>query len=215
MTVFAFAHLNHAAAQNYLSHLNQEDVTYHDTQDILLAPGTLARAAPVALVILCLERLSRRMTPTRYMHGDAIHMAHSASMNICSRPPRRGKVRFSICWKRSPAEGLRLIRAIVEHATQWRREQYTEAREPFPRSSIPFPTGAQSFEGDWSVYHWGRSIVPSVTVASALMALEAWGHRQIEAGRPFDDVLHDVLGPDGSSVALCACGSRFGVVALA
>jgi hypothetical protein len=33
------------------------------------------------------------------------------------------------------------------------------------------------------------------------MALEAWGHRQIEAGRPFEDVLHDVLGPDGSSTA--------------
>ena len=33
------------------------------------------------------------------------------------------------------------------------------------------------------------------------MALEAWGHRQIDAGRPFEDVLHDVLAPDGSSVA--------------
>jgi hypothetical protein len=40
-----------------------------------------------------------------------------------------------------------------------------------------------------------------VITASALMALEAWGHRQIEAGRPFDDVVHDVLGPDGSSLA--------------
>jgi hypothetical protein len=33
------------------------------------------------------------------------------------------------------------------------------------------------------------------------MALEAWGHSQIDVGRPFEDVLHDVLGPDGSSVA--------------
>ena len=48
MTAFAFAHLNHAAAQNYLSHLDQETVRYHDTQDILRAPGTLARAAPSA-----------------------------------------------------------------------------------------------------------------------------------------------------------------------
>jgi hypothetical protein len=36
------------------------------------------------------------------------------------------------------------------------------------------------------------------------MALEAWGHRQIEAGRPFEEVLHDVLGPDGSSMAFVA-----------
>ena len=33
------------------------------------------------------------------------------------------------------------------------------------------------------------------------MALEAWGHKQIELGRPFADVLHDVLGSDGSSAA--------------
>jgi hypothetical protein len=37
--------------------------------------------------------------------------------------------------------------------------------------------------------------------ASALMALEAWGHQQIEAGRPFEEILHQVLGPDGSSLA--------------
>jgi hypothetical protein len=43
-----------------------------------------------------------------------------------------------------------------------------------------------------------------MTVASALMALEAWGHKQIEAGVPFKAVMDDVLGPDGSSAAfLC------------
>lgn len=36
------------------------------------------------------------------------------------------------------------------------------------------------------------------------MALEAWAHRQIENGRPFKEVLNDVLGPDGSSVAFLA-----------
>jgi hypothetical protein len=99
------------------------------------------------------------------------------------------------------AEGLRLIRAAVEHATQWRREQYIEARQALPRMSIPFPSGTKAFEGDWLVYHWSRSVAPSATTVSALMALEAWGHRQIEAGKPFEDVLHDVLGPDGSSLA--------------
>ena len=59
------------------------------------------------------------------------------------------------------AEGLRLIRGLVEHATQWRREQYIEDRQSFPRISIPFPAGTKSFEGDWSVYHWARSIAPS------------------------------------------------------
>jgi hypothetical protein len=99
------------------------------------------------------------------------------------------------------AEGLRLARSLVEHATQWRRNQYTREGRSFPRISIPFPGGAKSCEGDWSVYQWARSGVPSTITTSALMALEAWGHRQIEAGRPFEDVLHEVLGPDGSSLA--------------
>jgi hypothetical protein len=66
--------------------------------------------------------------------------------------------------------------------------------------SIPFPDGAKSFQGDFTIYHWGRGSGPSVITGSALMALEAWGHRQIEAGRPFNEVMHEVLGPGGSSV---------------
>jgi hypothetical protein len=201
MTVFAFAHLNHAAAQNYLSHLNQEDVAYHDMQEVLRAPGTLARAAPAALVDFILGALIEEDDPDAlYVRRRNPYGPFSVHEHLFS-PASPGQGPFFDLLENAPAEGLRLIRAIVEHATQWRREQYAEAREPFPRFSVPFPTGTQSFEGDWSVYHWARSIVPSVTVASALMALEAWGHRQIEAGRPFEDVLNDVLGPGGSSVA--------------
>ena len=47
------------------------------------------------------------------------------------------------------------------------------------------------------------------------MALEAWGHLQIEAGRPFEEVLHDVLGPDGSSLAFVSVASRSRFIALA
>jgi hypothetical protein len=96
---------------------------------------------------------------------------------------------------------LRLVRGLVQHATDWRRRQYLEERQPFPTMSIPFPDGAKSFEGDFTVYLWGRgNSLPSIA-ASALMALEAWAHGQIEAGRPFHEVMHDVLGPSGSSVA--------------
>ena len=201
MTVFSFAHLNHAAAQNYLSHLNQKKVAHHDTQDILRAPGTLARAAPAALVDFILGALIERDdADAAYGRRRNPYGPFSVHEHIFL-PASPGQGPLFDLLENSPAEGLRLIRAIVEHSTQWRREQYNEAREPFPRLSIPFPSGTKSFEGDWSVYHWGRSIAPSVTVASALMALEAWGHRQIEAGRPFEDVLQEVLGPDGSSAA--------------
>ena len=201
MTAFAFAHLNPAAAQGYLSGPDQKDVTYNDKQDILRAPGTLARAAPAALVDFMLGALIEKEHPDALYAGSRNRLGPFSVHDYLFSPASPGQGPFFDLLESAPAEGLRLIRGIVEHATQWRREQYMEQREPFPRVSIRFPSGTKSFEGDWSVYHWARSIVPSVTTASALMALEAWGHRQIEAGRPFEDVLHDVLGPDGSSLA--------------
>ena len=111
-----------------------------------------------------------------------------------------GQGPFFVLLERSPADGLRLVRAVVERATEWRRDQYRESHVPFPRVSIPFPGGTKSFEGDFAIFHWSRSC-PWSLVASALMALEAWGHRQIEGGRNFGEVLEDVLGPDNSSLA--------------
>jgi hypothetical protein len=201
MTAFAFAHLNPAAAQNYLSGLNQDDVTYNDKQDILRAPGTLARAAPAALVDFVLGALIEKEDPDALYANRRTRYGPFSVHDYLFSPASPGQGPFFDLLENAPAEGLRLIRGIVEYATQWRREHYIEQREAFPRVSIRFPSGTKSFEGDWSVYHWARSIVPSVTTASALMALEAWGHRQIGAGRPFEEVLHDVLGPDGSSVA--------------
>ena len=104
----------------------------------------------------------------------------------------------------SREDGLRLIRGLVEDATQWRREQYVEQGTPFPQIKLPFPGNERTFEGDLAVYRWARATGPSLIAATALRALEAWGHLQIEAGRPFNDVLHDILGPDGSSVAFLA-----------
>jgi hypothetical protein len=201
VTAFAFAHLNPVAAKNYLSGLDQEHVVYNDTQHILRAPGTLARAAPGALVDFMLGALIEKDDPDALYGNRRNRYGPFSVHDYLFSPASPGQGPFFDLLESAAAEGLRLIQAIVEHATQWRRQQYIEARESFPRISIPFPSGTKSFEGDWSVYHWVRSIAPSVTTASALMALEAWGHRQIEAGRPFEEVLHDVLGPDGSSLA--------------
>src|ERR1019366_2896081 len=156
---------------------------------------------PAGLVDFMLGALIEKEDPDALYDNRRSRYGPFSVHDYLFSPASPGQGPFFDLLESAPAEGLRLVRAIVEHATQWRRVQYIEARQPFPRVSVPFPSGTKSFEGDWSVYHWVRSIVPSVTTASALMALEAWGHRQIEAGRPFEEVLHDVLGPDGSSLA--------------
>jgi hypothetical protein len=201
MTAFAFAHLNPPAAESYLFGLNSDAVRYSEAQDILRAPGTLAKAAPAAFVNFTLGAIIEKEGPDDVYSGRRSRLGPFGVHDHLFSPASPGQGPFLELLEHAPAEGLRLVRSVVEHATQWQRDQYIEARQPFPRISILFPGGTKSFEGDWSVYSWARSIAPSMTTASALMALEAWGHQQIEAGRPFEEVLHEVLGPDGSSIA--------------
>jgi hypothetical protein len=201
MTAFAFAHFNSVAAEHYLTALDPDAVRHDEMQTILQAPSTLARAAPAALATFALGAIIEKEDPNDPYQSRHDRFGPFGVHDHLLSPASPGQGPFFELLEHAPAEGLRLIRALVEHATQWRREHYFRARQPFPRISIPFPGGTKSFEGDWSVYHWARSARPSVITASALMALEAWGHRQIESERPFEAVLHDVLGPDGSSLA--------------
>lgn len=201
MTAFAFAPLNTEAAERYLNAIDPDAVRHHEMQAILQAPASLAKAAPAALASFALGAIIEKDDPDDLYRSSHDRFGPFGVHDHLLSPASPGQGPFFEILENAPAEGLRLIRALVEHATQWRRDQYRRARQPFPRISIPFPAGTKSFEGDWSVYNWARSVAPSVTTASALMALEAWGHRQIESGRRFEEVLHDVLGPDGSSLA--------------
>jgi len=201
MSAFAFARLNPAAAAGYLAVLDPDTVRHREAQTILTAPGSLTQAAPTELVNFALGTLIEEEDPDdRYRSRHDRYGPFGVNDHLYSQAsPSQGP--FLALLEHAPAEGLRLIRRLVEHATGWWREQYVEARQSFPRVTIPFPDDPKSFEGDQAIYHWARNIAPSTITASALMALEAWGHQQIEGGRAFEDVLHDVLGPDGSSIA--------------
>jgi hypothetical protein len=203
MTAFTFAHLNPLAAEKYLAGLNPDEIRHDDMQTLLKAPGTLVRAAPVAIATLILDALIEKENPDNFYGGASRRFGPFGVHDHLLSPASPSQGPFLELLEHAPAEGLRVIRKLIEYATQWRREMYIEARQTFPQISVQFSGGTKSFQGDWSVYHWSRS-APSVIVASALMALEAWGHRRIEAGQLFEDVLHDVLGPDGSSIAFVA-----------
>lgn len=49
-------------------------------------------------------------------------------------------------------------------------------------------------------YQWSRQS-NFYAMSSALQAMEAWAHRRLDAGEPFEAVLADVLGPPGSCAA--------------
>jgi hypothetical protein len=197
---FTFSHLNKEAAQRYLSGLDADKVRHDEAQHILRWPGSLAKAAPTAFVDLALATLIDRRA--RRGRGSHDMLGPFDTHDGLFTPASPGQGPFFELLETAPAEGLRLIRGIVEHTAQWRRRQYNEAKRAWPAITLPFPEAAKTFHGDFATYHTARTGSPSAAAASALMALEAWGHRQIEGGRPFADVIHDVVGPDGSSVAL-------------
>jgi len=199
MIVFTFANLNPDAATHYLTGINSQTIAYHDQQTLLKSPGTLPEAAPGPFADFVLGALIEEDDPDRYYTRRRDYGPFEVHEHVFLDVPLDGGP-FLTVLNASREDGLRLIRGLVEHATHWRREQYQGERTPFPQIKLPFP-GHETFGGDLTVYRWARATGPSLIAATALRALEAWGHLQIEAGRPFNDVLHDVFGPDGSSVA--------------
>ena len=200
MIAFTFANLNPAAAAQYLNCINAEPINYHDQQTLLQSPGTLPEAAPGPFADFVLGTLIEKDDEDRYYLRRRDYGPFQIHEHVFLDTPRDGGP-FLTVLNASREDGLRLIRGLVEHATQWSREQYQEARTPFPRLTIRFPDNEKTFEGDLAVYRWARASAPSLIATTALMALEAWGHLRIAAGRPFNDVFNDILGPDGSSVA--------------
>jgi hypothetical protein len=201
MTFLFFCHLNPQWAGRYLAETNK--AWHRGACDILKFSGMAARAAPTALADFALAAL----IPKEDDEEDRLYRRRRSPFGAFDifdsdfRPVSPGQGPFFTLLQESPQDGLRLVRGIVEHATQWQRDDYASEHQTLPVMSIPFPDRAKSFEGDSRMYQWARGGALPLVVASALMALEAWAHRQIEGGRTPGEVLHDVLGPSGSSVA--------------
>lgn len=199
MTFLTFCHLNPQLASRYLA---ETDKGWHrGARDILKYPGNAAKAAPAALADFALAALIPEEDENGLYQRRRDRLRAFGLFDSEFMPVSPGQGPFFSVLEESREDGLRLVRGIVEHATQWQCDGYVEEGQGFPILTIPFPEGAKAFEGDFGVYQWARGGTGSLVVASALMALEAWGHRQIEGGRPAGEVLHDVLGPSGSSLA--------------
>jgi len=96
---------------------------------------------------------------------------------------------------RDPATALVLIRDVANHAnTAWRQlhRHWHGSATPLPLVLV-FPWGQQEFWGDDRHYFWFRGHGGPQVVECALMALERWAIAQIDAGRPLDEVLQQLL----------------------
>lgn len=96
---------------------------------------------------------------------------------------------------RDPATALALIRDVTNHATTaWRQlhGHWHGSATPMPLVLV-FPWGQQEFWGDDRHYFWFRGHGGPQVVECALMTLEHWGIAQLDAGRPLDEVLQQLL----------------------
>jgi len=180
-------------AKAYLSRLRSRRNPDDAVREIMRFRGTLPRAAPTELVDLTVDRLipkasrdegrggSRRDEPFEFLDKSFLPAS-----------PAQGP--FLDLLHAAPTDGLRLIRSLVGRATAWRSGGREPADDGF---ELNLREGPRFFPWIRS-YAWSRQMDGGYAVESGLMALEAWSHHRIECGDPVDDVIGDILGPDGS-----------------
>ena len=84
---------------------------------------------------------------------------------------------------------------LANHGTTGWRQIAKITRQhgtPIP-VTITFPWGEQQFWGDWPGYNWQLGQLGAQPLECAFLAMSYWAFRQIESGRPVDEVIQLVL----------------------
>lgn len=181
-------------AQSYLRRLAGRRNHDHTIRDIMKFRGSLAQAAPAELVDLTLAGLIPKESRgrSRTTRGEAF--THLDTSFLPSSPVQGP---FFDLLNAAPEHGLGLIRRLVGHAIAAR----ADGREPDEDGlTLVFPMGPRFFPWQRS-YFWSRQADGCYAVESGLLALEAWAHVRIERGDTLEQVIADVLGPEGSPAA--------------
>ena len=165
---------------------------------ILKLQSSLAQAAPKDYADFAIKALIPEQRPRRSRsHGmEREEVFESSRSEFLPVSPAQGPF-FSLLTS-DAAEGLRLIRTLVDHAISF----FSRGREPGGDGvTIQFPDGPRTFPWTMS-YGWSREYTDApYVVTSALMALEAWAHRRVDAGELVEAVIRDVLGDQTAPAA--------------
>jgi hypothetical protein len=192
-TFVSFCDRTPALAAHYLEAVMRRRRNEGTVEAILKFRGRLAEAAPAQLAALTAAALipsdDEQDDPMR-RRGLRDNEAFTWTDNeFIPASPAQGP--FLELLMHAPQHGLTLIRQLVDHAIAF----YSGGR-PYGSNAfiLQFPDGPRTFPWIQS-YNWSREAGGrSFAVESALMALEAWAHKRIEAGEAFETVLADVLG---------------------
>lgn len=190
-----FARTTPELAAEYLTAVGKSEHNEDIVRSILKMRGTLAQAAPAELANLTAQALiARPQRRERHFGREREEAFTYLDHEFLQASPAQGP--FFELLASSPKDGLALVHRLVAHAIAHGSRGADPGTNGF---DLDLPGGARTFP--WTqTYFWSRNS-NSYAVTSALMALEAWAHRRIEAGEAFETVLTDVLGPQGSCAA--------------
>ncbi len=177
----------------YLRALAAEKNRYK-VKEIRPLSAPIARAAPQELADLIAASLIE--PEVRGRHKDPLDRALTFDDSDYI-PPSPAQPPFLDLLEASPEVGLGLIRKLVDVSVKFRASGKKPGENGF---ELVFDEGPRFFP--WTdTYFWSRDQAHEYSMASGLMALEAWAHGRIEAGENIATVLKDVLGPIGSPAA--------------
>lgn len=196
----------------YLKEVSSERDS-HKADAIRQFSKVIAPVAPAELVELVLASLlqtrdqgSRRDQRDR-IRKKAFTFADSNYLPVSpAQPPFLDLLEFA------PAEGLKLVRTLVAEAIAFSTDARVSVNSGF---TVDLGNGPRFFPRTDS-YLWSRDQCSNYSAASGLKALEAWSQQRLDNGAPVDEVLGDILGPEGSCaayllVAVDVLLSHFGV----
>lgn len=190
-----------------LTYLTQmEHIPRKAVEQVMTYAFIIAEVCPEQLIDFSLRVMIRPLpeevvqSASRSPFGNGISSHDWRSLSIDDQhgyfPSAPTREPFASLFSHAPDEARRLVRQLANHAiTAWRQlhiHDYQQHDTPIPLT-IDFPWGQQTFWGGGREYVWSRGTWGSHVVGAGFMALEAWAFKEVEGGRPVDDVLRDVL----------------------
>lgn len=160
-----------------------KDARLHSKVLAAAAPQALADLTAASVIVPLGSRRRRSVREKAFEFSDSDYL-----------PPSPAQPPFLDLLNASPPIGLKLIRDLVAHAVEFQEPDNADC------FTLEFAEGKREFPCV-GAYFWSRGLANDYCVASALMALEAWGHRRLDDGDDVQSVLADVLGPNGTSAA--------------
>lgn len=179
--------------QGVLKRRNPEPII----REIMRFRGFLAHAAPAELMELTLAGLVPKPETKARLHRQSFREQIFTHLDTNFLPSSPAQGPFLELLNAAPQHGLALIRKLIDHAVA----VLSHGQEPDDEGlTLVFLSGPRFFP--WQqTYYWSRNANGCYAIESGLMALEAWSHARIERGDAADQVIGDILGPEGSPTA--------------